>query len=317
MYADPTGLLWLGTSGGGVDKLDLDGKAFRHYRSIPGDPNSLNSNDVMGIYEDREGVLWIGTGSGGLNQVDRQSGQSTHYVYDPGDPHSLSDNMVREIVQDEEGKFWLPTRGGLNHFDPQAEQFTAYRHDPADPSGLLNDNVMTAYQGQNDVLWIGTWTGLNRLDPRTGEMVAYPGDSNNLDSLRGVTVISIYEERAGVLWLGTFGDGLIRFDSQAGRVAHYRHDDDPHSLASNSLTMVKKTDCPRPMWPVSWRMISRLNKGGQIFGSARQKACPGLIPRRGPSETMTRATGCRVMILCGVRLSRATTVNYSSVAPMG
>jgi ligand-binding sensor domain-containing protein len=72
IYEDRTGLLWIGTAGGGVNFYDRDRKAFRHYRHHPLDPNSLSESDIRSVYEDREGGLWVGTQSSGLNQFDRR-----------------------------------------------------------------------------------------------------------------------------------------------------------------------------------------------------------------------------------------------------
>jgi len=273
MYADPSGLLWLATVGGGVNLVDLDRKPFTHYYSNPGDPNSLSSNDISEIYEDRQGVLWLGTGGGGLNRLDRQTMQYTHYAPDPDDPHSLSDNLVRAIIEDGDGMLWLATRGGLNRFDPQAEQFTVYHPDPvtgtAAPSGLLSDSIWSIYLDSQNILWIGTSLGLNRLDPRSGQFLAYqhnPDDANGMrDSLSGTTVTVIHEAQAGTLWFGTLGDGLNRFDREAERFAQYKHDpDDPQSLGANTVWAVHE-DADGVLWIGTSAGLDRLDPASGGF----------------------------------------------------
>ena len=62
-------LLWIGTDGGGLNKLDLDTERFDSYKFDTKDSNSLSNNRVEVIYEDKNGVLWIGTKGGGLNKL--------------------------------------------------------------------------------------------------------------------------------------------------------------------------------------------------------------------------------------------------------
>ena len=69
VFRDRAGILWVGTSSGGLDRLDPAQDTFVHYRHEPGNERSLSSNGVACIYEDRSGRLWIGT-NGGLDRLD-------------------------------------------------------------------------------------------------------------------------------------------------------------------------------------------------------------------------------------------------------
>ncbi|MBF0290447.1 MAG: hypothetical protein HQM14_21760 [SAR324 cluster bacterium] len=105
MDADPTGTLWIGTEGGGVNRFDPNTEQFTRYRAEKDDDgeeeskddkteenlkgeeekyrpgqtanedtkvkedehNRLSSNKILSILEDHAGTLWVGTGAG-LNQ---------------------------------------------------------------------------------------------------------------------------------------------------------------------------------------------------------------------------------------------------------
>jgi CheY-like chemotaxis protein/anti-sigma regulatory factor (Ser/Thr protein kinase) len=96
------GILWLGTSGGGLDRFDPVTETFTHYRHDPDDPNSLSGNNIPqhGLSEDRQGALWVGTVGGGLNRLDPATGTFTHYQHDPQDANSLSSNAIENVYQD-------------------------------------------------------------------------------------------------------------------------------------------------------------------------------------------------------------------------
>src|SRR5574341_1642756 len=116
MYEDSSGVLWIGTFFGGLNKYDPAEERFTNYRNIPGDPKSLSHNNVRAIYESRQGRdghLWIGTDEG-LNKFDRTTETFTRFQHTADNPNSLSDNVVNAIYEDRTGVLWVGTNGGLN-----------------------------------------------------------------------------------------------------------------------------------------------------------------------------------------------------------
>jgi signal transduction histidine kinase/ligand-binding sensor domain-containing protein len=238
ILSDPAGGLWIGTNGGGLDRLEPDTGKFVHYQHDPADPYSLSSNVVLSLYRDREGVLWIGTNGGGLDRFDAESARFVHYQHDPQDPQTLSHNAVSWILQDQEGALWIGTMGGgLNRLDPETGRFGRYQNDPEDPDSLGHDSVQSIHEDKEGVLWIGTdGGGLDRFLPEIDGFVHYRHDPNDPHSLSNNQVWSIYEDRAGELWVGTFGGGLDRYDREAKRFVHYQNDpSDPESLSNNQV----------------------------------------------------------------------------------
>jgi len=63
---DKTGIIWIGTNGGGVNKFDPERKQFDHIRKTL-HPNSLSYDKIRSLFEDSNGTLWVGTEGGGLN----------------------------------------------------------------------------------------------------------------------------------------------------------------------------------------------------------------------------------------------------------
>ena len=58
--AAPDKYLWIGTNGGGLDRLDMSTNRFTHYTTSEG----LPSNVIYGIVNDRSGSLWVSTTMG-------------------------------------------------------------------------------------------------------------------------------------------------------------------------------------------------------------------------------------------------------------
>jgi len=241
LWRDQAEVLWIGTSFGGVNKLDTKDRKFIHYHHDPNDPNSLSDNHIMSIDEDRSGIVWIGTDGGGLDKFDRKTDTFTHYRHDPDNPNSLSNDNVWVTYEDSQGRFWIGTFGsGLDKLDRQTETFTHYTHNPDDPMSLSNNTIASIYEDRQGTLWIGTFEGgLNQFNPETEQFIHYIHEPNNPKSLSNNTVVSIYEDENGRLWLGTFGGGLDKFDRETDQFIHYTHDPNtPHSLSYNRVDTI-------------------------------------------------------------------------------
>ncbi len=273
IYKDRTGLLWLGTDGGGLDKL-VPGKnagdppTFKHYRQDINNPHSLSSNAVESIFEDRTGVLWIGTYRGGLNLLvlrgreghEREREQFVHYRSLPDGGKSLSNNTVNAICEDSAGTLWIGTDGGgLNRVLPpegpeQSLVFEQVKQDPRKKNSI-SDNIITCItEDHQGGLWVGTYTGgLNRLLPQHRQASSltfqhYTHDPANPRSLSHNFVMSLHEDRSGYLWAGTIEGGLNRFDRDSRSFAHFKNDPENESSLSDDSVFAILEDRGGRLW---------------------------------------------------------------------
>ncbi|MCP5105855.1 MAG: hypothetical protein GY950_20880, partial [bacterium] len=216
LYEDREGSLWIGTDGGGLNRLK-DGK-FTTYTTKQG----LSDNLVWSIHEDRKGSLWIGTIGGGLNCLDRREskqGKFTFTITAYTTKEGLSNNVVRTIYEDREGSLWIGTGGGgLNRLDRRDSrkkngkfifEVTAYSTE----DGLTSKFIRCIFVDRGGTLWVGTYGGgLNRLDSKKEKFTAY----TTKEGLSSDLVLSINEDRKGNLWIGTEG-GLHYLDRADSR----------------------------------------------------------------------------------------------------
>lgn len=222
IYEDRQGILWLGTQGDGLNRLDPETGKVTRYLHDPADPNSLSNNNILTILEDSFDRLWVGTYDG-LNLLDRPTGRFFHYQFVQGNPHSLNNDIAISLYQDASGVIWIGTAAGMCKINELASHFTHYQQGTGQldlQAGtqsrsfpVLSDNHITAIiQDQNGILWIGTgFGGMNRLDRNNGSITVYQNDPADPASLPGGEITDIYEDRAGILWVGT-GNGLAYFD---------------------------------------------------------------------------------------------------------
>ena len=232
IYEDQQGVVWVGTDGGGLNRLDRTSGRFTPYpQAVTGSINpqgtpNLGNNRVWSILEDSHGRLWIAT-QDGLNLLDQTTGNIYQYHVIPGDSHSLIDDAVFDLYQDRSGIVWIATMGGICKLNEIASNFTHYQQGPGQSellkagqpgnTSILSDNkILSISQDSHGILWVGTSTGgLNRLDRSDGSVIVYIEGLFEYSSLGVGEVNAILEDSAGSLWIGT-SMGLSRYDPQTG-----------------------------------------------------------------------------------------------------
>ncbi|MCP4204420.1 MAG: SpoIIE family protein phosphatase [bacterium] len=274
LAADPSGGLWIGTTGGGLDRMPLSvngSPAFTHFRHDPDDPGSLSNDVVFALTLDQEGNVWVGT-EGGLNRLNREAGPGdarfTRYRQDPDGRGGLASDYISELFFEPGGSLWVGTWTGVLHkFDPVSEKFYRFEHHPDDPDSLSSNNGVTALLvDRTEILWVATWGGgLNKLDRFAARFPHYKHDPNDANSLSADRVTAMAEDRAGNVWIGTHGGGLNRFNPRTDTFNHFRHDpDDPTSLSSDGVSSVLE-DSTGTLWVGTPKGLDRFNPDGGTF----------------------------------------------------
>jgi signal transduction histidine kinase/ligand-binding sensor domain-containing protein len=263
LYEDRSGVVWVGTSGGGVSKSHRRSSLFNHI------VQGLSDVSVTAMTEDQWGNLWIGTVSGGINVLDRGSGSFTVYRHDPDDPNSLSDNLVYTVLEDHTGAMWVGTGNGwLERFDPQTGTFIHEQYLGSQVEKLVEDRLGS--------LWIGTPSGLFRLDPSREILVQFEHVENDPGSLSYHDIQVIYPDRSGEVWIGTLGGGVDRWDPTGERFTHYRHDPaDPNSPSHHTAVLAFYQDpefYPEVLWIGTWGGgLNRFDRAAQTFTHYTEK----------------------------------------------
>jgi hypothetical protein len=157
-------MLWLGTFGGGLNRLDAEEETFTQYRHNLSDPNSLSSDRVFSIHipEHSDHTLWIGTDGGGLNRFDRKKDLWKRFSKKDG----LPSNVIYGILEDHRGNLWLSTTKGLSKYNPQEQTSRNYTTE----DGLQNIEFNSGAYYKNPVtgeMFFGGLNGLNSFFPDT------------------------------------------------------------------------------------------------------------------------------------------------------
>jgi ligand-binding sensor domain-containing protein/signal transduction histidine kinase len=206
------GRLFIGTSGGGLNVLDIRSQSIKVYRTYSDHEDSISSNTIRDMAKDKPGNIWLATDKG-INMWNGKAFSTTIHGND------LSSIDARTILIDKKQRLWVGTSGaGLRCIDLNTGESNIFRQRKNDQSSLSSDIVFCLFNDNKDRLWVGTASGLNMLQ----DSVFIRYDSH--DGLPSSFIYSIEEDKDGNLWLST-SNGLSKFNPQTLECKNYDRKD--------------------------------------------------------------------------------------------
>jgi len=112
IYDDKAGFLWIGTAGGGLEKLNKENGVFKHFTENDG----LSNNIVYAIQSDNNNNLWIATDRG-LSRLNISTDKFTNYYKSDGLPSSEFSPV--NASKSDKGELFFATVDGLLSFFPE------------------------------------------------------------------------------------------------------------------------------------------------------------------------------------------------------
>ncbi|MFY0598097.1 MAG: response regulator [Cyclobacteriaceae bacterium] len=206
---DQSGMIWIGTNGGGINLYNPKRKNFMGYKRNSS-PKSLSYNKVRSIKEDSKGNLWIGTEGGGLNFLSHETPNQYNNNFDYVNINQNHGNFIfslETIVFKNKEKIFVGT--GYPTFLEVIEVSESGEIE----ANLLQDlsikrSVFSTLQDSEKYLWAGTYDGgLYRIKfTEEGNYDShYLFKHNNADysSISSNIIRSLAEDQSGNIWIGT------------------------------------------------------------------------------------------------------------------
>jgi len=244
------GILWIGTTGGGLNKFDTQLNIFKTYRHNESDPNSLANDYIHTIYEDTTACsLWIGT-ENGLSRFNADLEIFTNYYHEPSNPQSLSSNTVKAICRDRSGITWFGTYwGGIDKLDNKRNRFAHIKKNYFAPINSAENNIFAAYSDSIRGLWIGTWgNGLMKYEPSTATFKMFRQQKRNSKSLSYNSIRTIIAGQEPYLWIGTYGGGLNRFNPNTGIFERFHYNNKDTTTLTTDYIISLLLDDKNRLW---------------------------------------------------------------------
>ncbi|HSP86933.1 MAG TPA: two-component regulator propeller domain-containing protein [Ignavibacteriaceae bacterium] len=262
---DKTGIVWVGTAGGGINIYDPKANRFATFTRKKEPSSRITGFSIRSILEDEEKNIWISTEV--LYKWNRVTGELKSFEKSPYDIDAFGNTGGFSMINSSDRKIWLCSTEGLFRHDPVTGNVRLYKYNVNDEAGLPQKNVNAVIEDSKKRIWVVTENYFCRMiDTEKGNFRKYKlrkdhqGDNENVRSV-------IHEDLLNNFWIGT-KYGLIQFDSKTELMTYYRTNaSDPHSLNENSI----KSICADPFEPAKYLWIGTGGGGLNRFNIETKK----------------------------------------------
>ncbi|MBS2098448.1 two-component regulator propeller domain-containing protein [Carboxylicivirga linearis] len=161
-HKDNNGILWVGTSRGGVFYYNPNAPIFHSYKKsrfqhATNQPafNNLAGNIIGCFHEDNLGKIWIGTDGKGISIFNPKNDKFLNIRNRNEDDNYLPSNVIRSIVSDSQDHIWLGTwKSGISKYNNKLQKFIPW---PNKKDSLLNEipqNIWSLFIDSKNNLWM-------------------------------------------------------------------------------------------------------------------------------------------------------------------
>ncbi|MBC8768602.1 response regulator [Arenibacter sp. BSSL-BM3] len=254
MYCDVNGVIWLGTDGNGLYRLDPETGDLGIYKHNDLNGFSLSTNTVIGINEDLKNNLWVLTNYGDINILRNRNSQINYHS------GSVQGRPARVLssFKAKDGTLWIGTDGdGITKVSANGEEEQFFNNTPGSKGFYIHSinedsesNVLVAtyknglwkyntrshkfskvplrnsknnmvmdvrfiFKDSKHRLWVTTDLGIYLFSERNTLLAHFENDNAGL--FGGISQ-SVVEDSSGTVWLAYNGGGLFRFNENIDNI---------------------------------------------------------------------------------------------------
>lgn len=254
IFQDQSGILYFGTNGGGICKVDKYQSQFGQIQNS-GRTSDLPKEPVWSMMKDQEGILWVGIkGSPYLHYS--QDGKKFSRIKIPGQSsmNSWFKKGARLMYQAEGGTRWFTTQFGLYKVLGTYGKYELQRIDIKESREnrlVRQRQISSIYQSRDGTFWIGRQqNGLRRsLFPgMPGEQVfKVYGEEEERGQVLNNRISSLLEDKKGQFWIGTYG-GLYKYQAKSDDFLHFSKQLGNESSLSSDIIICLYEDRKGNLW---------------------------------------------------------------------
>ena len=267
VFNDESGNLWVGTRGGGLNKLP-PGSGNRISYTVE---NGLSNNAVLSLNMDHGNNLWIGVDGEGVDMLEQSSGKIFHFPQDFKNEEALEFGYVYTICVDVYGSIWLGTNGyGLVNMEVARDskggyvlrKFRQFRYKDGE-KGLNSDIVYSILEEGPNILWIGTrGGGLNRLNTLNYSFEIFGVRKHAEKRFVDDDILSLCMGSNQKLWIGTSeGLSVLNLSYKPYQFDHYT---ERNGLPNNTVHGILE-DAGGHIWISTNQGLSKFDVSGNVF----------------------------------------------------
>jgi ligand-binding sensor domain-containing protein/DNA-binding CsgD family transcriptional regulator len=243
-------ILWVGTYGGGLIKLNTENRITKSYQASDKITNSLAGNKINAFLADDKGNFWIGTENKGMSYFNPFTEQFNNYYPNDKPGISINDSIINDFLIDKQNNLWIATwNGGVNKLDLTSGKFTYYKQSSNNKNSLSFNTVRSIEEDNQGNLWFGTFGhGLNKFNTTENNFEHYYANMGVFGSITSDYIWNLYTDKSGLLWIGTINGGMNKLDPEINFYKHYSANTDKDNWLENNYISALCEDDKGILW---------------------------------------------------------------------
>lgn len=254
---DRSGIIWLATGGGGLNKIDPQLQRIDAY-TIPEFSQFREAQSIRSFIVDKDSSLLVGVNGLGFGKYILSQRKFIPYTSLPRFRKLPKDlNAATCFLLDRQENLWIGTRyNGMFIVSSKADNVSHFLYnDPV--TGSRSRMINSIYKDRFDHIWVGTSTGLFEFVEAGGDLsyetFRYLPEEGNPKSISGEYISAIFEDSDSNIWIGTVGGALNKVKNSAGIhsplvFSHYPVDrENPGAIRSNIVYAILE-DKRKQLW---------------------------------------------------------------------
>ena len=225
LFKDKGGVIWVGTSGKGINKYCEYAKAFNYY---PSGFNESKTQSIRSILIDKNNKMWFCADEINLYLMDRETGKIIK-------PNFMANNSIAisDLFEDKNENIWIVNSSYLIKYNNAKNIKTTYNFNYRTSKNNYSALLQRCFGVYNNKLWLATTNSISGFNLATNSFVNYPyPDSDNQ------FVEAAIMDSSNNFWIGT-DKKLYRFNINNKKWKTFEHNyKDKNSISSNHIKSI-------------------------------------------------------------------------------
>lgn len=288
---DRNGLMWIGTVGGGINKMIPQTAGFRNF-VLTKDTSSIKTGTYLMSLQQQGDDIWFTNIWDQVGKINKTTGTTTLYTKafltagyswysegtiirsKTGELIVLNGENLYRIEPNPTGEPTIQSQKapGLFHIHYSTNGKTYYMvNTPVEKTFCRNDTIYgdeffyDAEDDNNGNIWIGSSKGLIRLVTGSNDVVQYRHDDKDPNSVSSDFIYALETDDHQNIWMAAYNGGLCSYNIITGKFRRFGKED---GLSDNIVYSIEK-DNRGNLWFSSNAGISVYNTSAGTFRNYR------------------------------------------------
>jgi signal transduction histidine kinase/ligand-binding sensor domain-containing protein/DNA-binding response OmpR family regulator len=237
--------LWIGTSDGGINKMDVETGKFIHFK-LTDDKKDISKLNIAAIKVTKDNQILVATYWAGLIYIDAKSNR---FTWKSIETNPIPTTNISKIYQDRRENVWLGSSLGV--FTQISKSGKAHSFKIENGLTLKKNNISCFLEDAQGNILLGTrGNGLYKFDIITQKISQILYNPSQID--RDNLITSLAYDQENTLWIGTDSGVILLKNNDYNHPIHLQTNPDSETGLSSHAIQSLMVDRDDNVWIGTW-----------------------------------------------------------------